>query len=532
MFNKNTQFINIIKSQQNIKINYQILNDNKIIKSEHSTFLFDNNEVSTDAKIKIASLNDKKKETFVSAVCENINQRIVTNDIPKNKEETSIYFDTKHNIVLENHEISNSLEFYGKDEVDYFISAYTILHSIMNDKLDEKSLNILIHNENLYAIILDENKRYVFSSIKKLPSYSDLCENEFFNDEISKQKLYEEMYLLQMQENISSIIEEFYNINNNSYFIENTNIYYTIKQLSDEQINILNKDLLLNIHYKQVVIDNHIFKMVLKPSIVKHSFTKVRKKETNKKVIVGLVLIFILSFSAAAGLYWYKQNEKNNLIKIKQEKLLREKLAKAKIEEIAMPNHKLINTNYKNFIVSIFDTIGTDSTLKEIKLLKDESTLVYNFTKENSYELNLKPALLKIYKNSENILTSKNNNSYTAIIANNNVKESIDTKASILYKPNKKYKKLLKKDIEKYLNKILTDSKIKYYRSYSLKYNSFAYTVTQDVKTPESFFDNIDKLNNQYYSIILKFPIEFIKSNNTIKIKYTLVFNQIKTSKK
>ena len=201
----------------------------------------------------------------------------------------------------------------------------------------------------------------------------------------------------------------------------------------------------------------------------------------------------------------------------------------AKIEEISLPNHILINNNYKKFITDIFNTIGSDSTLKEIKLLKDESTLVYNFKNENSYELNLKPALLKIYKNSQNILTSKNNTYYTAIIANNTVLNPINNKDVKIYKPTKEYKNLSQSTIDKYLKQIFTDSSIKFNKKLNYKYDTFEYTIIQKTNNPKSFFENIDRLNNQYYSIILKFPIEFIKSNNEINIKYKILFNQSKT---
>jgi len=533
MFNKNTQYINIIKSQQNIKINYQITDDSKIIKSEHSTFLMDNNQLSNDAKIKIAALRNTKAQTFISAICENTKQQIVTFDTLLDDNVKSIYFDTKHNIILDNKDLENDLMFYNIDNLDYFLSPFTILHNIINNKLEEKSLNILIHNENIYAILLNEEKRYVFSAIKKLPSYTELSNSNFYEDEISKQKLYEEMYLLKMQENISSIIQEFYDINKNTYFIQNTNIYYSIKQLSSEQIDTLNNDLLLNINYLQVNIDNYIFDLVSKPSVNKQSFIKKKKKKKSNKLFFILLSVFLMTLLSAGGVYWYKQNQKNNILKEKllkqQNKLAKQKKELAKIEEISLPKHTTINSLYKKFIIDIFDTIGSDSTLKEIKLLKNESTLVYNFEKEDSYEQNLKPALLKIYRNSENILTSKNNNFYTAIIANNNVINPINENETKIYKPNKKYKNLSQIEIEKYLKTILDYSSITFHKKYNSKYESYEYIVTQISSTPESFFKNIEKLNNQYYSITLKFPIEFIKSNNKINIKYSLIFNQIKT---
>jgi len=531
MFNKNVQYINIIKSQQNIKINYQILDDNKIIKSEHSTFLLNNNDISNDAKIKLSTLK-KQIPTYTCALCESPSQKIEMNSVLNNNN-TNIYFDTRHNITLHNDEILNDLNFYGNETIDYLISPFTVLYNIINDKLDKKSLNILVQNENIYAIILDEDKRYAYSAIKKLPSYNDLINSQFFEDEISKQKLYEEMYLLQIQEDISTIIQDFYELNNNSFFIDNTNIYYTIKQLNDEQISTLNSDLLLNINYKQINIDNYIFKIISKPSIKKQSFIKPIKKPKSNKLFNVLLFIFLLSSIFAAGVYLYKQNQKNTLIQEqltkKQNQLLAKRKEMAKIEEISLPNHILINNNYKKFITDIFNTIGSDSTLKEIKLLKDESTLVYNFKNENSYSLNLKPALLKIYKNSQNILTSKNNTYYTAIIANNNVIKPINNKAVKIYKPVKNYKNLSKDDIKKYLEQILTNSNVKFNRKLNYKYETFEYIISQKTNNPKSFFENIENLNKQYYSIVLKFPIEFIKSNNEINIKYKIIFNQSKT---
>ena len=526
MFNNNIQYINIVKTQQNIKIDYEILKNNQIIKSEQSIFLLDDNSLSLDTNFKLQTLEQNIPKSYITAICEDENQIIVKNDDEINTSNTSIYFDHSHKISLETNKIEESKKFFCDGNIDYLISPFSILQSKMLDNLQEESLNIFILNNNIYAIILNNEKRYCLSCIKQLTSFKDIKESNFYNDDIVEQKLYEEIYALELNENITNITENYYEKNSNANFLKSINIYYNIKQLSDEQIKILNESLMIDINYEIINIDDILYKLVKKPSIKKLSFIKPREKKSTLSFAMWIMIAFI-STAIAIGIFYILQVPSIEKVEIKPEvKIKVEKKIEIK-EEILLPNHKIINEHILNYILDIFNTISDDSTLKEIQLQKDESTLVYNYLKENSYEKDLKAKLLKIYENSENVLTSKNNRVFTSIISNTMVINKLDKKPSKKYKADLKIKYLDKKDaINMFKSLFNKDTNIKQVSSIDNKYNTQQYKITTFVSSPNDFFEAIHKINEKKYSIILSYPIEFAKVNDKLEISFKLKLNQ------
>jgi hypothetical protein len=59
----------------------------------------------------------------------------------------------------------------------------------------------------------------------------------------------------------------------------------------------------------------------------------------------------------------------------------------------------------------------------------------------------------------------------------------------------------------------------------------FVYSVNILVKDPREFFDMIDVLNNELYSIHIAYPISMVKTQAGIEIEFVLVFNQQNESK-
>ena len=236
----------------------------------------------------------------------------------------------------------------------------------------------------------------------------------------------------------------------------------------------------------------------------------------------------------AAGVFYYKKFIQKDEVKkeiFKKEKIIKQKVI---IKEIALPKHKELNIQKTNLLISLFDSIGSQEVLKEIQVQENESTLICNLKEENSYEKELKPKLLKIYKQSENILSTQNKKTllYTAIISNTKLIKKDMTKRIKLNKPNKKNKILNEKESTIYLEKLTKNSLVLLDDTKNTKYKKYIFNVETKISNPLEFFDIIKDINNQYYSITLSYPIEFTKLKDTINVKYNLVFNQIKKEKK
>jgi polyhydroxyalkanoate synthesis regulator phasin len=528
MFDKNRQYINLIRTEQNIKIDYRIEKNDNIIKKEQSIFALDNQNISTEAKIKLKTLDSSKIDTIISALCEDTNQQIVKKDYICDDTQTDIYYDISHNIVLNNAKILEYKNYYNDGNIDYLISPYCLLHDTISDKLDSKSLNILILNNKIYCIILDENKRLAKSEIYQLTPYDKIDSSSFFEDEIAKQKLYEEMYLLELQEHISKITDELYHQNSNQYFIENVNIYYNIRQLNDLQITILNDNLMIDLTYSQIDLDDLLYKIVSKPHSIKQNFITIRKKEKKGSVLIKIIFLALITTAISIGLFYYKQTTNDIINENNTTKILQIKPEIKIIKEISLLDHKLLNTQKIDFIINLFDTLDSNSVLKEIQIQKDESTLVYSYKDVESYRLYLKPKLEKLYKNSQDVLTSTKNKLHTSIISNSNMIIKLDDKKTKLYKPSVKNSYLDNSQAKKYIQDILKIKNVKQQKVSYKKYDKYIFNISKNIKSPEDFYKDIKNINNQYYSIVLRYPIEFTKTKNYLNISYTLEFNQNK----
>ncbi len=523
MFNNSIQYVNVIKSQHNIKVNYQILQNNKIIKNEQSIFLLDGDNLSLDTNYKLQTLEQHIPQTYITAICEDISQTIIKKDqYTPNNNTASLVFDHNHLVTVPQNIIEQYKQLFNNTDLDYLISPFTILHHAISDNLIAKSLNIFILNNTIYGVILDQDKRYTYSAIKQLTPYDDIQNSEFYNDDIVEQKLYDEIYALELNENISTITKEFYE-QNSSIFIETINIFYHIKQLNDEQLNSLEENLMINLNYIDIGLDDIVMQLVKKPTIKTISFIQPRKKRSSLSfgfwIAIGLLTTLI-----AAGLIYFMQDNP----KVAQPTKTKQPTKKVvqTIKEVSIIDHIKYNNHITNTILDIFDVIDDYSVLKELQLQKDESTFIYTFTKANSYDDIVKPKLLKIYANSENVLTSQNNNIYTAIISNANLKYTVPKN---IYKPYHTKKFLTKDDSLKILKKIFNKrSSIKYIATTNSKYTTYIFNISMIIDTPQIFFDDIDKLNQQKYSIILDYPVEFSKNKNGIEVHFKIKVNQTK----
>ncbi len=526
MFNKDIQYVNILKTQQNIKINYEILEKDKIIKNEQSIFLLDNGTLCLDTQYKLQTLEQTIPKTYISAICEDTNQKIIEQNNPLKQNTATITFDHNHIISIDNANVNRTNEFYG-NYLDYLISPFTILHQQLTQKLQANSLNILILNNKLYAIILDENQRYNYSCIEELISFEDIKQSNFYTDEIVEQKLYDEIYTLELNEKISNITQQYYEENDDNSFLENINIYYNIKQLNDEQIKNLEENLMIELSYNEIDINQILYKIVKKSSVKKYSFISARVKKSHLSLLSWSIIAILSTLITSALVYYFVLNDDKEIKKPKPiHKTLPKKIVK--IEEILLPNHQIINKYIKSNIMDIFNTIDDNSVLQEIQIQKNESTLVYNFIEKDSYKTTLKDRLLKIYKNSENILTSKNNNVYSAIISDTNPIKQYPVKAVKKYKKAKNGKIMDAITLVNLLKSKSVDSKIIHLSTTGNKYIIDTFQVIMKVKTPKDFFNFIDKIDKQNISIVIDYPIEFAKVKDTIEIKFKVKINQNK----
>lgn len=72
------------------------------------------------------------------------------------------------------------------------------------------------------------------------------------------------------------------------------------------------------------------------------------------------------------------------------------------------------------------------------------------------------------------------------------------------------------------------DTKINFKSSFKSDVITFNYAVSIVVKDPKVFFDIIDRLNNELYSIHISYPLTFTNTEAGIQIDFILQFHQPK----
>ena len=526
------QFINIKQYDKQLKISNQILKDGKIIKIDHSSFLIDEN-LSKDVISKLNILQQNINQTYLTTVCESINQQVVnSNDFFDNSYEIR-RLNSSHNIAIPKEDLENKKIYFKDTGCDYIFSPYNILYNhIMSNGANTNSLNILILNNIVYALILDKDKRIVHSAIKTLTAFDDIQSSEFADDSLEGQKLFDEVHQLEIQEVITSITTEFYESEEEDSFCESVAIFYTVKQLNDEQIDSLKEGLMLEIEYSSIEFDEYLFNLAKQQNAPKTSFVQPREKK-DKSLFSKWLIISVISVGLGAGIFLYMQNQqeiKQQQLK-KEEAMKKEAAKKAEAAKIKLPNHIIENDKISKLLLSIFDIIPYNAILNELQLQRREVNFTCNFLGKDTYEKDIKPKMLKIYKTSETLLVQYKKPIYNAIVSSSEpLVQKLSTKQ---IQPNYKKGKFLSKNkvIKKVKAFLPKESKIKFKSKFKSKFLTYNFEVNTVLNKPKEFFEFVEQLNKELYSINISYPIEFAKTNNGLETTFNLQFHQLNKKK-
>lgn len=520
--NKSIQYINLIKIEQNIRIDNQVFINGKLLTAAQFIFLLENNNLSVDTLSKIKTLDNGVNNSFITAICEAKTQKIIKNSEIKDKNDVTLLFDSFHSIILNKADIDFAKAHLNDGNIDYFISPFTILHDEIMLNPQANSLNLFILNNSIYAIFLNSKKQFGYSSINSLTPYFDIEKSNFYKDKIAEQTLYDEIYLLELEETIHTILKKYYETIQPSNFCETVNIFYVIKHLENQQIESLKTNLALDVVYTPISIDDTVDSIARRKNIEYYSFSKKRVKRSKFSILVWFLLTLLVATSVLYGFYYFQSSNKT----------ITEVLSstyKQKIEqEIDLPNHISTNRSTIELITNIFNTIDDDSLLKEIQIAQNESIIIYDTKTINPFEKILKPKLLQFYEHSERTFTTEKNGVFTSIISNINLltKPKIVTKR---YIPINQERFLSAQDGKKGIEQLFhNNAVVKLVGSKEKKIIQYEYDVSTTLQTPIEFFNIIKLLEKQYYSIILDYPVEFSKTKQGLDIKFKLFINQNK----
>eukprot|EP01156_Anaeramoeba_ignava_P015384 Anaeramoba_ignava/a613045_25.p1 GENE.a613045_25~~a613045_25.p1 ORF type:complete len:540 (-),score=54.17 a613045_25:659-2278(-) len=531
MFKKDKrQYINIVKNDKQIKLDGQIIINGKETKRENSSFLIKEDEaVPGDLIYKLQVMEKNIPNTYISSITSNISQQIVNSQEIDKEIYSSIKLNDSYSVIIPKEEIENEKLLFD-NSIDYIFSPFTLLYEQLSSKATKNSLNILINDNILYIILLDKEKDIGLNKIHALTSFENIKESQFYQDDISGQKLYDEVYFLEIQQSLSDLVQTYYQENKDVEFIEEVNILYTINQLSDDQLDSLHETLMAKVNYYYISFEDKLKILSKKLNASNYSFITPRdKKETSKALLWGsLALVSVIG--AASVLYYKTQSTQPETKKEIEKPVIKKKDEMQKeiepvIQKIELPNHAEINKEIIKELMTLFDIIPYDAVLKELEIKQNSSTIVCSFIADSTSPQDMKEALEKIYTSSSIILSHQNNAILSSIINNEGKLQSKDpSKVKKEYKP---FKYLSIINITEYLGSILPkNSKIKFTDKIEELFTTYNFSVSNIVKEPKEFFDILENINKKEIPLNITYPVEFAKVNEGIMVKYNIQYHQ------
>ncbi len=531
MFSKSSQYVSIIRYYNQLKLDYKQLVNDDIIKVEQSSFLGNGNILPQDVVYKLKILEQNEPQTFISTLCDSTEQKLVLkSDLANTDTNAVVSLNSEYNIALDKSTLFETKYFFEASGIDYIYSPFHILNLHCEQNPSASTLNGLILNNSLYILILNESNQIVYSSIEALTSFEEIQKSNFYDNEIFGQKLFDEIYYFEIENIISSVLEKFYETKD-KLFIDKVTILHMIKQLNEEQINTLHKELLIEVNYHPISMDDYMYELAKQPLKSQRSFIKPRKKEKSKFVLFSLLALTLMITFSAFYFYNYITSKKQKV----QEQIILQKSQQQKEKELQaqealkpkLPNHMSKNQKVQNRVLTLFDIIPYSVVVEEMKVELNASTLKIHLLEDDIYIKQMQPKLLKEYTFSS--IEFEQNDAKTALKATINNSEYVEQKTTTQevlpqYLQNGFLPKLR---VEEIIDSLLDEKAVYVFKSdFKSDITTYNYEVMTTYKEPKEFFAFIEKLNEQKYSMNVSYPVIMKKTEQGIETTFTLQFHQ------
>jgi hypothetical protein len=522
MFTKESLYINVIKYDTQLRLDYKKINNEIIIDNSNAIYLVDDDILSTEIAEKLNLSQEENDFTYISSLLISDTTKLVPKALSSKLKDCEIAkFNNEFDIAVLKTTLFETKNYFIKTGIDYIYSAFHIMNLHLEKKICKNELLLFLFNNKAFILIVDQKGLIAFHQTFDLPTFESVKKTHFYEDDVDGQKLFDEIYYLELNEIIHNVLASFYE-KKTDVFVEKVTLLYVLKQLSNEQIEQLNNDLMLEVEYHPINIDEEIFELS-KDKHLKKSFTKPRKKvrKRNYNNISAIILLLLL----LAGVYYFYE------LIIAKQNIPQKVVEPQKIEQkLELPDHVTLNDKIEQRIRAIFNTIEFDIILKELKLEENSLELKGIFLKEDTYITSLKPKLDLLYKTTDfRVLDdSKKVNIETTVIS----KDTYELK-DIVYKVNtKKYITDEIIPIERVTEQLQIlmpeNSIIKLLSSTDNYITEYNYIINILVKDPNEFFELIDTISHELYSINIAYPLSMIRTETGIEIEFNLVFNQHK----
>ena len=526
MFSKDFLYINALKYNIQLKIAYKKIINKIPIQIENNTYLAKNDILEKNIAQKINSLSRNIDQVYITTLLIDDETKLIhKTNLLKFKNQDKNYdllkLNNDYSIAVLKTRLFETKNYFKKTGIDYIYSAFHILNLYIEENICSNELLILTLNTKAFIFILGEKSNIIFSKILTFTAFEDIKKTKFYDNDILGQKLFDEIYSLEFSLMLQSTIENFYKKTKN-IFIEKISILYTIKHFNNEQVRQMNEELMINIEYNYIHIDEELFKLTQYTN-PKKSFIKARKKHNTKlnKIVLNTFIAIIMFLS----IYLFISIAKDNIPKVKEESVSTSVITHI----VQLPDHIDKNEIISQRILKSLEIIPYNVLLKELSLKVNSLKLVTNLLNENIFVKTMKESFLEFYKTSHIYIDYKDKPILKAVITNENLRIKKISKF-------KDYKDIYNKN--EFISIITVTEQLKmlfpkntvinFKSSFKSKIITFNYAVNILIKNPMEFFNIINTLNNELYSINISYPLSFVKTPDGIDVEFILQFHQLR----
>ncbi len=521
MFNKYSLYINAIKNTNSLKLDFKKLENSEIIESSQSIFLSKEEILPKDPVHKINAFQKEIACTYVSSLLINDDTKLVKRNLSKKLKDYAITsLNSEYDVVVLKNKLFETRHYFEATGIDYIYSAFHILNLFIEKNPYRSSLIALFFNNRAYIVILNIKGEIVFAKVVEFTTFENVKNSKFYDNDVLGQKLFDEIHHFEVIDTVNSIVNEFYE-NTNDTFIEEIRLLYTVKQLNEKQIEQLKDEMMIEVFYHPISIEEELFELV-KDKHQHKSFIVARKKKNKNtsKIILTILSVIIVA------LIGYLTIPINEIIKENKKEI--EKKEQKIIKQFKLPNHIERNLVVKKRVEELFNSISYDVVLKELEITKDGSKLVAEFLNNDTYIKTMQTEFLKYYENSTIEFLNNQKVVYEGVITNSKAKPVLysmkiyeETYITDEFIPIIRVTEQLKTLFPK-------NTKINFKSSFKSDVITFNYLVNFVVDSPTRFFEVVKMLNNELYSIHISYPLSIIKKETGIQLEFILQFHQPK----
>jgi len=522
MFSKESLYINAIKYKAQLKINYKKLDNNDIVETNSSVFIAKDDILGRDIASKLNAHSSEINNTYISTLLIQDETKLVKKKEFRSKDFTYISLNDDYDVSVSKNTLFETKNYFEKCGIDYIFSAYHVLNLHIEQNPCNNNLVVLLFNNQAFCVILNSKGEIVFNKRVELTSFEKIKESEFYENDILGQKLFDEIYFLELNDAIKNIIEEFYKITKN-VFIEKVSLLYNLKQISEEQISSMNENFMIDVTYHPISVDEELFELS-KDTHIHKSFIKPRSKPNNNFTNIFFTLT-IIALLLVVGYLYLPYNKLFNK-EVEKELVKKEEVVNRVVQ---LPDHSFKNGIVETRILKLLEMIPYDVVLKELLIEKNSIKIDADLLKKDTYIKVLQPQLLENYNVSNIRFKDEKSHILEGIILAEGVKNKNTTKFRD-YKDTYLSNEFMPIITVTEQIKILfpKDTIVTFKSSFKSEVVTFNYLVNVIIKRPLEFFEIINTISNELYSINISYPVSFVKTEAGIEVEFILQFHQPK----